>query len=228
MDKISSAHQDTNKRIVTVIDDYPEEVASNAAFATGATRFRIVVADIDELSVAAGIIPDVTATEKNTARDTLEDTCLTIGKPMAVYGKLVKDVSLQDFLKLVPSQLRRMRSTDFLIYSQSLMHYVTKYTAELGTVGISEALQTEMTVNTENYSSLLESPKEKINRHKVILASRKEKIDETIDIINNIFNLLISTYDSESAFVLDYMAASQVVDPATIHRKEDEEVDEVE
>lgn len=226
MDKISIAHQDANLRTVAVFDLYPDEVAKNETFASTAAVFKSTVEEINVLSVEAGVMPVTTATGKNTAREELEASCITIGSPLAVYAKQVNDVSLQDFLVLIPTALRRMRSTDFKIYGQSLTQYVTKYSGDISTVGITEAMQTELTERTETYSSLLEKPKQLINKRKIILASRKEKIDETIELINTL-NLLIKTYDSDSPFVLAYLTASKVVDPATIHRKEEDDEEEM-
>lgn len=228
MDKINIAYQEANERIITVFDRYPEEIAASEVFVARVAEFRIIVDEISNLSVEIGKMPPITATDKNVVRTNLQTTCVNVGSQMLVLALELDDTTLQNFIITKPSTLHRYRSTDFSIYSKSLLKYVVDYSEQIPKVGITEASVAQLTEETESYSNLIEDPKDQINKHKILLNTRNQKIHKSIELIHERFDLLIKGYPSDSDFVLDYKAASKVVDPITIHRKKDDTTEEEE
>lgn len=226
MDKRSAALQDANLRICSVFKQYPEDLAKNETMAATAITFESQVDGISKLSVKIGAIPAVNATSKGEARTRLMEICLKVGALMHVLAGGVNDMTLQNFIILTGSSLRRLRSADMDIYAQALVQYVNQYTDKISSVGITETQVTILTNTSSEYNTLLEMPKEMVNKRKDLLGVMKKELGETTDIIETKFDLLIKGYDSNDPFAIAYKSARIVVDPITIHRKSEDDTTE--
>lgn len=223
MDKMSIAQLEANIRVKDVFDRYPEEVAKNASFSTNVVVFDALIVEVTELERAIGNIPSITASSKADARSGLETVCMRMSKQMHVFADTTKNFELADFLKLNISAYNRLRTVDMSIYAQALLDNANLYADDLSTVGIEEAQITELSDATTHFVALMEDPRQQINQRKKMIGNVKTKIEETKTMLATIFDFLIEAYPADSAFVQDYKVARIVVEPATIHRAEDDD-----